>query len=408
MTAALAAGNQAGAGIPFYVWVVTALTAAHTMSCTAIMILPAVAPKVASDYGIDPSLIGYQISLMGLGLLISLVFFGNLTRRVGACRGVQIGHGLVGLGALFMVLPSVLFLLPGSLAFGCGFGVLGPSNSSLLTRFGPPERRNLLFSIQQTSIPSGGVLAAAIAPVMTLTVGWRWAFVVNAILIFTFVALLQRVRARWGDEPDRSIPLVTPNPLRDLRTHWGNRELRLLSLAGGAFCWAQFCVAGYTVVACVEVLNMSLILAGTVLIVLNITTAIGRMIAGWLADRHSASSVLAQMSWVMLAACLAMLWLDSSWRLALVYVLFSVLGITSGAWPGIVLAEVGHLAPKGLVGPYVSGTLVYTNLGKLVGPMLFAASYAVTRSYSIAFALIAGPALLAGYCLLALERDKKR
>jgi hypothetical protein len=50
-------------------------------------------------------------------------------------------------------------------------------------------------------------------------------------------------------------------------------------------------------------------------------------------------------------------------------VLFSVLGITAGAWPGIVLAEVGYLAPKGLVGPYVSGTLVYTNLGKFIGPM---------------------------------------
>ena len=407
--AAAATGDQSITGIPLQAWVVTVLlTGAHTSSCFAILILPAIAPVVASEFGIDPSLIGYQISVMGLGVLLALVFFGNLTQRVGACRATQIGHGLVGIGALFMLLPSVVFLLPGSLAFGCGFGVLGPSNSSLLTRFSPPQHRNLLFSVQQTSIPSGGVLGALIAPTMAVTVGWRWTFVLIAALVFTFVAILQGMRTRWGDEPDPSTPLLTPQPLRGLIEHTRNRELRLLSIAGAACCWGQFCISGYTVVTCVEVLEMNLILAGTVLMVLNLATAISRMIAGWFADRYSAASVLAAMSCVMLVSCVAMLWLSPSWPLALVYVMFSILGITAGAWPGIVLAEVGYLAPQGLVGSYVSNTLIYTNIGKFIGPMIFAASYAFTRSYAIAFALMGGPALVSACCLIAIERDKRR
>jgi hypothetical protein len=101
----------------------------------------------------------------------------------------------------------------------------------------------------------------------------------------------------------------------------------------------------------------------------------------------------------MLAVSVGFVWLAPAWPLWLTYLMFAVLGITSGAWAGILLAEVGHLAPSGQVGAVVSGTLVYVNLGKFAGPAVFSATYALTHSYGIAFALIAVPALVAVYCL---------
>jgi MFS family permease len=370
------------------------------MAAMAMMILPAVAPLVAREFGVDPSLVGYQISIVSVGLVITLVTVGNLSRKIGACRTNQIGHGMVALGMLLMILPSIAFLLPGSLVIGLGFGLLAPSASALLIRFAPTARRNFVFSVHQTSIPLGGMAAALGAPVIALNFGWRWAFVCAFVLIIAAIALMQAGRARWDDDREPSTRALSPSPFDGFMSNWRHPRLRRLSLAGFSFCWAQFCVSAFTVVACVQALEMSLIAAGTVLLTVQISNAIGRMIAGWIADRlGSAARVLAVMGWAMLAVSICFVGLSTAWPPALTYVMFAVFGITSGAWAGILLAEVGHLAPPGQVGAVVSGTLVYVNLGKLAGPAVFAATYALTHSYGVSFALIAVPALMAVWCL---------
>ncbi|MBI2293451.1 MAG: hypothetical protein HYU73_24615, partial [Betaproteobacteria bacterium] len=106
--------------------------------------------------------------------------------------------------------------------------------------------------------------------------------------------------------------------------------------------------------------------------------------------------------------CIALIWLAPSWPTLLVYLSFSLLGITSGAWPGILMAEVGHLAPRGQVSAVISGMLIFVNLGKMLGPAVFAASYALTGSYGIAFGLVGVPAIIAIYCLTAVQREPVR
>ncbi len=392
------------AGIPLYLLVI-ALTVGHTMAAMALLILPAVAPAVAREYGIDASLIGYQISIVSAGVLVSLVLFGNLSRKLGGCRTNQLGHGIVVLGMLLMMLPATGFLIPGSLAIGVGFGLLAPSAPYLLIRFAPAERRNFVFSVQQTSVPLGGILAALVAPVIAVTIGWRWSLALSACLLSAVILMLQMGRARWDDDRDPTTPAIASKPFAGFVANWRDRRLRLLSISGAAFCWAQFCVASYTVVTCVEALGMSLIVAGTVLMVVQLSNAIGRVIAGWVADRlKSGARVLEWMAWILLATCIASIWLSPSWSGLSIYVLFALHGITSGAWAGILLAEFGHLAPKGQVSAVVSGALVFVNSGKLLGPIVFAATYAFTRSYGIAFASVGVPAIVALCCLYAVRK----
>ena len=381
-------------------FLLVALTFSHSMAAMAMMVLPAVAPLVAREYGVESSLVGYQISIVSCGLLISLLSVGNLSRKLGACRTNQIGHSFVAIGVLLMLMPSIYFLLPGSLVIGIGFGLLAPSASALLIRFAPPARRNVLFSIHQTSIPLGGMVAALGAPVVAINFGWRFAFACAFILVVCAVALMQVGRKGWDDDRDASTRALATHPFAGFLSNWRNPQLRRLSLAGFSFCWAQFCASAFTVVACVQALDMSLIAAGTVLLVVQVSNASGRVVAGWIADRMGgAAAVLAWMGWAMLFVSIGFFWLSPEWPLPLTYLMFAALGITSGAWAGILLAEVGQLAPAGHVGPVVGGALVYINLGKLAGPAVFAATYALTHSYGIAYALIAAPALMAVICL---------
>jgi MFS family permease len=392
--------TAAAPALPSLAFLVVALTFSHAMAAMAMMVLPAVAPLVAREYGVDSSLVGYQISIVSCGLLISLLSVGNLSRKLGACRTNQIGHSFVAIGVLLMLMPSIYFLLPGSLVIGIGFGLLAPSASALLIRFAPPARRNVLFSIHQTSIPLGGMVAALGAPVVAINFGWRFAFACAFILVVCAVALMQVGRQGWDDDRDASTRALATHPFAGFLSNWRNPQLRRLSLAGFSFCWAQFCASAFTVVACVQALDMSLIAAGTVLLVVQVSNASGRVVAGWIADRMGgAAAVLAWMGWAMLFVSIGFFWLSPEWPLPLTYLMFAALGITSGAWAGILLAEVGQLAPAGHVGPVVGGALVYINLGKLAGPAVFAATYALTHSYGIAYALIAAPALMAVLCL---------
>jgi MFS family permease len=396
MTSQVAAA-PAGVQLAYLVY---ALTAGHTLGSMAMLVMPAVAPDVARDYGVDPSLIGYQISLVTVGLMVSLLFFGNLGRKLGACRTNQIGHLCIAASMLLMVIPSPALAVAGSVGIGVGYGFLAPSASALLVQFTPVEQRNMAFSIQQTGVPFGGMLAALIAPAIAVAFGWRWALVLTALLLVLAVFVMQRGRACWdrGREPRASA--VALNPFNTLAMIWRDRRLRYMALVGSCFSWGQFVVASYTVVACVTALGMSLIAAGTVLTVVQVGNAGGRVLAGWIADRIGGTTrVLRWIIWLMLAGSIAAFWLSPVWPLPLVYLLFTVLGIATGAWAGMVLAEIGRRAPATHVSTAISGALVYTNIGKFVGPIAFANVYLATRSYAIAFASLAVPAVAALYLL---------
>jgi len=379
-----------------------ALLAGHTFASMAVLVLPAVAPEVARDYGFDPSLIGYQISLVSTGMAVTLTLLGSTSRRYGAARTNQIGHALVASGMALLLVPWTAFLVIGSLVIGLGYGMITPSASHLLMRFSPPARRSTMFSLHQVGIPAGGMCAALVSPAVALWVGWRWAVAVSVILLIGVVLLMQWERRRWDDDRDRGARAVTANPLAGAIAIWTHPQLRMIVIAGCCFSWIQFCAATFAVVACVVTLDMNLVLAGTVLTVVQLACAGGRVILGWIVDRiGNTARVLSWNAGLMMLSCAAAPALDPALPLFWVYVLFAVLGATSGCWPGVTLAEVGRLAPQGQVSLAVSGSLVITNLGKFAGPILFANIYALTHSYGIAFATLVVPAAVALYCLIA-------
>ena len=384
--------------LPF---LVGALLTGHIMASMALLVLPALAPEVAREFAIDASLIGYFITLVCVGQLVTLTLFSNVTRRYGGCRINQTGHGCVALGMALTTVPAPIFLGVGAIVVGLGYGLIGPSFSHLLMRFAPPERRNFIFSLQQTGVPIGGIAAALIAPAIALTHGWRWAVLLSVVLVTGSVLMMQRGRARWDDDRDATARVVALRPLANVVMLWRLPVLRRVALAGGAFCWAQFCVGAYTVVVCVKVFEMSLLAAGAILTVVQISSAVGRVLIGWLCDAlGNTARVLACNAVIMLATCIASIWIAPGWPLIAIYLLFALFGFTTGAWAGTVLAEAGRLAPQGTVNTALSGVFVYLNCGKMLGPIVFANIYWFTQSYAWALASLALPALLAIYLLI--------
>lgn len=370
--------------------------------------LPAIVPKVAETYDVSSALIGYQISLLAAAMLVSLVFGGNLSVRWGACRVTQFGLGLLIVGCVIAVLPHVAFVFLSAVALGLGYGLITPSASHLLARFTAAKNRNLVFSFKQSGVPLGGVAAAIIAPAIAVSAGWQWALVGNAVAMALLVPLLERGRARWDDDRD-PLATVTVNPFGGVATIWRHPALRLLSIAGGCFVIVQICLSTFTVVLFAEEMRFGLIQAGIVLMASQLGGVFGRVFWGWLADlTRYCFAVLAALAAVMLIASLLCIAITPHWPIFLSCTLFFVLGSTASGWNGAFLAEVARQSPRRAISSATGGSLVFVNIGKMLGPIAFTNAYLTGGSYAIAFGLLALPAAAGLACVWVAHAQELR
>jgi predicted MFS family arabinose efflux permease len=215
------------------------------------------------------------------------------------------------------------------------------------------------------------------------------------------IALLQRGREFWDNDRDPGFT-VAVNPFGGIATVWASPALRLLSVSGGCFVIVQICISTFTVVFYAEEIGIGLILAGVVLMASQVGGVAGRVFWGWLADvTGDCFAVLAVLAGVMLVAALLCLAVSPAWPIAVSSALFLVFGSTASGWNGAFLAEVARLSPRHAVSSATGGSLFFVNVGKMLGPIAFTNAYIAGGSYAVAFALLAVPAGVGLWCLLA-------
>lgn len=405
-------GDEAPPGTPQslpegYKLLIACLTAGSMLGTAALSILPALAPAVARSYAIPAVWIGYQFSLVAFFLTLSLLFLGNASRRWGPVRVVQVGVGLNAVALAMVLLPSLPALVVASACMGVGYGIIMPANSHLMMRFTPRDKLNRVFSIQQTGIPLGAILAASGAPVIAVVFDWQTAVAALAVLVAGLSMFLQTQRARWDDDRDPHAQLFR-NPLAGLGIIVTSKRLRNLSAAGFCFSGAQFCLGTYLVVALVEELDYGLVQAGIILSLAQLTGVVSRVYCGFVADRTGDS--LRVLTWLALGMTIsgfAALAMHDGWPVALVCLLFATQGAATIGWPGTYLAEVGRLAPAGQVSIATSGSLIFTNVGKTLSPLAFVAVQGYAGSYAVAFGIIGVLGVVAVLALLNARRSSQ-
>lgn len=390
---------------PTFVYLIAVLLLGQALGTMATSILPAVAPKVVESYHISSSLIGYQVSLISLAMLFSLVYGGNLAVRWGGCRVSQLGLVLCIAGCIVAMLPHPGFMLLSAIPMGLGYGLVSPATSQVLMRFTPPARRNLIFSVKQTGVPLGGMAAGGLAPAIAVWVGWQWALAVNAVALAILLVLMQRGRAYWDNDRDPQAQWIA-DPYGGLAMVWRNRALRYFGVAGAAYVVMQLALLTFTVIFFVEEMKLGLVQAGFVLMASQAGGIAGRLFWGWIADAlHDCFKALALLGAVMTVTTLLCLAITPAWPVMFSCVLFFVLGTTASGWNGAFLAEVARLAPAQSVSAATGGSLFLVNIGKFLGPILFTLAYQLTGSYSSTFALMAIPSAAGLVCvLLARQR----
>jgi len=387
-----------------FVTLVVNLTAAHTIGTIATMTLPAIAPIAAQAYGVPVYMVGYQAIFLALGIMIALVFGGNLSLRWGATRVNQAGLTLLAAGTAMLSVPSVITAVPAALSIGIGYGSLTPSASHILIRFTPAHRRNMVFSLKQSGVPLGGVLTAMIMPAITVTAGWQWALWIDATAALAMALLMERWRKRWDDDRVPTTPLAA-SPLGSMAIIWREHRLRLMAIGGAGLVVSQICMQNYTVAMFYEEFSVPLVQAGLILTVAQIGGVCGRLFWGWYADRmRDALLILLLLAGTLILATIGMALLGADWPRGFVYLLFFVLGMSASGWNGVFIGEVARVAPPGQVSPATGGALFFVNIGSVAAPLLFATAFTTLGSYSESFGLLVLPSIAALVCMYRARR----
>jgi MFS family permease len=359
---------------------------ANAFVAMAVLLPPVLAPLAAPEIGYAESETGLFVAIVSIAGTVSAILSGTLLRQIGPVRLLQLsllycaaGLGLLALAQLWLVVVAALVL-------GLGYGAITPACSQILVQVSPSAYRSLIFSINQTGVPLGGVLAGILLPPLSVPHGWRIATVLIAlvgILIAIGLSVLRRrdlaVAAAERREALAGIRLVVSVPL-----------LRRMILPSISFAIIQLCLGTFLVSFLTLKVGFDLAVAGAVLASAQGAGIVGRLLWGWMADRLLNSwKVLPLVGIIMSAATFVVASFLPIWPHFLVFLVAVVQGATAIGWNGVYLAEVARLAPAGQAGAVTGGALSLTIFGSMLGPPFFTFIVELSGSYALAFNLIA-------------------
>lgn len=358
-----------------------------SMSIVAVAVLT---PLAASDVGIGPDFVGLYIGIVYIGSMVASISTGDLVRRFGSIRVSQACLLISGAGLAMLQVGTLPAVAASALLLGCAQGPVTPASSHLLVRLTQPKDLALALSIKQTGVPLGGALAGALVPPLTVVGGWEFAALAVTAACGTLALAIQATRAAFDAERETSLAFSIRGVARPLRLAAGIGRVRRLAVCAFAFSALQLSVVTYLVTYLNTRLGYTLVEAGMMLAVLQVTSIFARVLWGAVADRMRQAVALLAILAVGMSVCSILIGLATShWSTAAMATLCVAVGATALGWNGVVLGEVARAAPGGQAVEATGGVVFFTYFGVLVGPPAFALIVQQSGGYALGFALLA-------------------
>lgn len=368
-------------------------------------ILPAVlAPAIIIDLNFDPAWVGAYFGLSAFAAVLFQLSCGGFIVRYGALRMSQAALLMLAFGMAVTVQGGLFVFVISAIVGGGGAAVSTPASSHLLGRYAPPQYAPLVFSVKQTAVPAGLLLAGFLGPLFTHWTGWRGTMLIVAAACLVSAVALQPLRASFDSDRITTHTLRLSGLRQTMVSVLRVPDLRSLAFACFAFNSVQGVVTTYFVVY-LTTLGYTLAAAGFVFSIATAVAMPGRIVWGWLGSvRVAPRIVMAGLAFGMAASAAFIGLYDASWPALIVGAGACVLSATALSWHGVLLSETARLAPDGTRGAVTGVVLSFGQLGAMLMPLIYSALLALTGSYGIGFIVCGVPALFVGFDLMRSER----
>ncbi|MFC7492998.1 MULTISPECIES: CynX/NimT family MFS transporter [unclassified Nocardioides] len=348
----------------------------------------ALAVQLQDDLHFGPGALGLATSIsFGVGGATSRPM-GRLVQRRGSRFGFHLALALSTLAlVVVLVAPSYAILAAGLVIAGLGNAAAQPAANLMITEMVGRHRLGLAMGIKQSYIPIASLLGGLAVPIVAVQYGWRWA-IAGAAVFCVLTLLSGRRRTRGVGDDDRpkepAFPDVPAAPYDAVRVPppplLSRRGLLVLTVGAGLAAGSATALGVFLVDAAVDA-GVDAGVAGYLLAVCAACCLVGRVVAGWLADRLTGRSLYVGSVNIMTCTVVGMVLLafGSGW----VFVAGAILGYLGWAWPGLFhLAVVrdSHGAVAAATGTVQSGF----SGGAAFGPVLLGL-VVETSSYRVAW-----------------------
>jgi MFS family permease len=375
--------------------------ASNTFVAMAILLPPVLAPLAAVQMGFAESETGLFMALVSITGTAAAIASGTLLLRIGPIRLLQLSLLFCAVGLICLALAQFWLAVIAAMIMGVGYGTITPACSQILFQVSPVAHRSMIFSINQTGVPLGGVLAGTLLPILSLQYGWQASALFAGLSGMVIALAVAALRTRAGAENGPSVVGERRETLAGIRLVLRVASLRRMILPSISYAIVQLCLGTFLVSFLTLNVGFDLAGAGAVLAIAQAAGIGGRILWGWVADRAvNAWKVLASIGVLMAASTFLVASFLPSWPHWVVLVIGVIQGGTAIGWNGVYLAEVARLAPTGKAGAVTGGALSLTMLGSMFGPPLFTFIVQMSGSYSTAFNFIALFALFGGLSCL--------
>jgi MFS family permease len=302
----------------------------------------------------------------------------------------QLAATLGAAGLLIAATGNLWALLIAAVLIGAGYGPGAPLSSVVLAHHTKPEWRGLVFSVRQSGIPLGGLLAGLALPVVALVLGTREAVMMAAAAAFVSAFVVEPVRDRL-DAPLRSANAPKLGALlrnismrRALRAH---PDLPSVTYGGFAAATVQGSVFALLVTFLVEAAGLNLINAGLVFSAMHLSGFVARIALGYASDRFFRPQlVLASLAAVGVTTLVILLVVAGMVSFTVMIALAAVIGATVSGWNGVMMAELARLSPPGLVASVSASAVTCIYVGYMIGPVVTSGLVGISGSYLLGFA----------------------
>jgi MFS family permease len=363
---------------------------------TVVAVMPvfltgAMSVQMADDLAFGVAGLGTAAGLFRMTQVGTSVFLGRLADRLGAVWSLRLSAIISATACAGIALSArTLLSLAIWLIYGSCANALGqPAANRLLIYRVPSERLGWAFGLKQSATPVASMLAGLAVPILALSVGWRYAFLVNsALALLVIVAVGKRVP---GPSPSAGTTRVPKARLEN------RRMVVLFATALGLALMANASIPTFFVGSAVES-GVAASTAGYLLAAGSFCAVVVRLIAGWWCDNR-AGRPLGIAAWAIGIGSIGIGMLATAdprlMTAGVIIAMAGAWGFNGVFWFAMVRAYrrtpgriTGALAPGGFVGA-TSGTFVF-------GFVVVQSSYSVAWWFNTVIALIAATMMAVG------------
>lgn len=280
-------------------------------------------PDIARGLGVNEPQVGHVISAYALGVVIGaplLAILGSRMRRRPLLLALMAFYAVGNLASALAPNYSTMLLarFVAGLPHGAYFGV----GALVAASISPPERRGVAVSRVMLGLAVALLIGNPLATWMGQSFGWRYAFVLVAVIAVLTVAMVARTLPPDPNEPRQ-------DPIRELRDF--NRLPVWLTMGIGAIGFAgMFCVFSYLAPTMIYVTGVPESWTPFGLVAFGVGGILGNLAGGWLFDRFQFRAAALILVWSALLLATFPFAAHSLWTILPAVVAVGTMGALAG------------------------------------------------------------------------------